>query len=201
MDKPNILYILADAILDAGYPGEAGGVVAETLFGDYNPGGRLTVSVPRHVGQLPVYYYSKFESRPSYVEMENTPLHPFGYGLSYTTFVYGNLTLSSDQINADETAYLSVDVTNTGDVAGDEVVQLYIRDELCSVMRPWKQLKGFERIQLAPGETKTITFEVGWEALCFYGMDDRWTVEPGEFTLMIGKHAYEDILQTTLTVA
>ena len=191
----------ADAILDAGYPGEAGGAVAETLFGDYNPGGHLTVSVPRHVGQLPVYYYSKFESRPSYVEMENTPLYPFGHGLSYTSFTYGNLTLSSDQINADETAYLSVDVTNIGDVAGDEVVQLYIRDELCSVMRPWKQLKGFERVHLAPGESITVTFEVGWKALCFYDMDDQWTVEPGEFTLMIGKHAYEDILQTTLTVA
>jgi beta-glucosidase len=85
-------------------------------------------------------------------------------------------------------------------MAGDEVVQLYIRDEISSVMRPWKQLKGFERVHLAPGETETVTFEVGWEALCFYGMDDRWTVEPGEFTLMIGRHAYEDVLQTTLIV-
>ncbi len=191
----------ADAILDAGYPGEAGGTaVTETLFGDYNPGGRLTVSVPKHVGQLPVYYYHKFDSRPAYVDMDAEPLYPFGYGLSYTTFAYDNLTVSPERIKADETARVSVDVTNTGAMAGDEVVQLYIRDEISSVMRPWKQLKGFERVHLAPGETETVTFEVGWEALCFYGMDDRWTVEPGEFTLMIGRHAYEDVLQTTLIV-
>jgi len=191
----------ADAILDAGYPGEAGGTaVAETLFGDWNPGGRLTVSVPRHVGQLPVYYYARHESRPSYVDMDTTPLYPFGFGLSYTAFTYSRLQVSPERIKADETALVSVNVTNAGDVAGDEVVQLYIRDDICSVMRPWKQLKGFERVHLEPGETKTVTFPVGWDALCFYGMDGRWTVEPGTFTLMIGKHAGEDLLKTELTV-
>ena len=175
----------ADALVDASYPGETGGrAVAEVLFGDYCPGGRLTVSVPVTVGQLPVCYY--YRVRDPYVEMDCVPLYPFGHGLSYTSFEYGDLAIDRERIRSDEVATVSVEVFNTGDVRGDEVVQLYIRDEVASVTRFNKQLKGFERVSIDPGETKRVTFEVGFDSLCFYGPDDAWIVEPGEFTLMVG---------------
>lgn len=175
----------ADALIDASYPGEAGGTaVAEVIFGDYNPGGRLTVSVPMTVGQLPTCYY--YRIRYPYLEMDHHPLYPFGYGLSYGKFEYGNVNIEKDRIREDESTVLSVDVTNTGDVKGDEVVQLYIRDEVASVTRFNKQLKGFERITLNAGENKTVRFDIGFDQLCFFGPDDTWIVEPGEFTLMVG---------------
>ena len=191
----------ADAIIDAGFPGEAGGAaIADVLFGDYNPGGRLTVSFPKHVGQLPAYYYSRFNSRSHYVEMDAEPLYSFGFGLSYTTFEYKNLKVTPAVMKPDQTARVSVEVANTGTRAGDEVVQLYIRDEECSVVRPWKQLKGFERVHLQPGETKTVSLPVGREELCFYGLDGKWTVEPGRFTIMVSKNVRKDLLAATLTV-
>ncbi len=192
----------ADAVVDAGYPGEFGGqAVGELLFGDLNPGGRLTVSIPKHVGQLPVHYYRWIrEKRDDYVEMEAGPRYPFGYGLSYTSFEYRNLTVEPEKISAKEKARVSTEVTNTGNQAGDEVVQLYIRDELSSVARPFKLLRGFQRIHLEPGETKVVTMELGWDELCFYGPEGKWIVEPGDFTIMISKHAEEDILTAKLTV-
>ena len=175
----------ADAVVDASYPGEAGGqAVAEVLFGDYCPGGRLTVSVPITVGQLPVCYYYRVRER--YVEMDHRPLYPFGHGLSYTSFEYGSLVIDRPSINGNESATVSVEITNTGEIPGDEVVQLYIRDELSSVIRFNKQLKGFQRIMLQPGEMKRAVFEIGFDELCFFGPDGTWIVEPGEFTLMVG---------------
>ena len=190
----------ADAIVDAGYPGEAGGAVADVLFGNCNPGGRLTVSVPQHVGQLPVYYYSRKPSRIGYVEMDADPLYPFGFGLSYSTFEYRNLAVKPSAITSEESARVSVEVTNTGTRSGDEVVQLYIRDEVASVARPWKQLQGFSRINLNPGESRRVEFEIGREQLCFFNRAGEWVVEPGEFTLIIGRNAKEELLRATLTV-
>ena len=190
----------AEAILDAFYPGEAGGTaVAEALFGEYNPGGKLTVSVPRHVGQLPVYYYRGLTGR-GYLDMEADPLYPFGYGLSYTSFRYDKLRVSPAKIPVGGAATVSVEVTNTGAVAGDEVVQLYIRDEVASVIRPDRQLKGFTRVRLEPGQTKTVSFEVGREELCFYGPDGEWIVEPGDFTVMTPPNSRDPGPQARLTV-
>jgi len=181
----------ADAIVDAFYPGQEGGTaVAEVLFGDYNPGGKLTVSVPRHVGQLPVYYYS-LQPKKNYAEMDSAPLYPFGYGLSYTTFEYRDLKVTPDTIAPDESATVTVKVINTGNVAGDEVVQMYIRDEVASVARPHMELRGFERVRLDPAQTRAVSFTVGWDELCFCGGDMKWIVEPGDFTIMVGGSSAE----------
>jgi len=191
----------ADAIVDAWYPGDQGGTaVAEVLFGDYNPGGKLPVSVPRHVGQLPVYYYSHLKRRPDYTDMSSQPLYTFGFGLSYTSFSYANLTIEPDVIPIDGKAAVSVEVSNTGGRAGDEVVQLYIRDEVSSTVRSYKELKGFSRMNLKAGETKRVTFQVGWEELCFCGPDLRWIVEPGVFTVMVGSSSEDLPLGGFLTV-
>ena len=176
----------ADAVVDAWYPGEQGGTaVAEVLFGDYNPGGKLAVSFPKHVGQIPVYYYHRHQGK-EYVELDGEPLYPFGYGLSYTSFTYGNLNIAPHRISIGETAEVSVDVTNSGAVVGEEVVQLYVRDELCSVVRPQMELRGFRRVRLEPGETKAVRFGLGREELCCYNADERLVVEPGTFTIMVG---------------
>lgn len=191
---------IADAVIDAWYPGEQGGTaVAEVLFGDYNPAGRLSVSVPRHVGQLPVYYNTRRPRRRDYIDMPTAPLYPFGHGLSYTTFTYENLQATPDAIPVDGTATVSVDVTNTGKIAGDEVVQMYVRDEHSSVVRPLLELKGFERVHLAPGESRQVAFSVGWDELCFCGPDMDWVVEAGEFTIMIGGNSVQH-LTALLTV-
>ena len=192
----------ADAIVDAGYPGEAGGTaVAEVLYGLHNPGGRLTVSVPRHVGQIPVHYYRWIrKGRPGYVDLPTGPRYPFGHGLSYTRFEYANLRVEPAVIAPDQTATVSVDVTNRGAVAGDEVVQLYIRDEVSSVARPYKLLRGFQRLRLQPGQTGTARMPLGPRELSFHGPDGEWIVEPGEFTVMIGRDAEHDLLTAPLTV-
>ena len=192
----------ADAIVDAWYPGEAGGTaVAEVLFGDYNPGGKLTVSVPRHVGQLPVYYYHRYAGYRKHLDLDAAgPLYPFGFGLSYTTFKHANLKIHPQSVREGESAQVTVDVTNTGKIAGDEVVQLYIRDQVASVARPPLQLKGFQRIHLQPGETKTVAFDVGHGELCFYGPDEKWIVEPGDFTIMIGRSSRDIALVGKLTL-
>ena len=177
----------APAILEAWYPGEQGGnAVADVLFGDYNPAGRLPISFPKSVGQLPVFYNSTLSPRANYMEMNGAPLYSFGYGLSYTTFGYDNLKITPEKMTADDTAVVSVDVTNTGDMAGDEVVQLYLRDEYCSVTRPPKLLKGFERVTLALGETKTVTFTLTRQELQCLDINMNWSVEPGEFAVMVG---------------
>ncbi len=150
----------AAAILELWYLGqESGRAVADVLFGDVNPGGKLPITIPRSVGHVPAYYNHKPSARRGYLFESVDPLFPFGFGLSYTTFSMANLRLERSEIGTGESTRVFVDVTNTGNVAGDEVVQLYIRDVVSSVTRPVKELKGFQRISLAPGETRTVTFD------------------------------------------
>lgn len=174
------------AIIDAWYPGQEGGnAIADVIFGDYNPAGRLPVSVPVSVGQLPVYYNQK-SSLHDYVEISAKPLYAFGYGLSYTSFDYQNMqirTLSKDSVSIAE---ISVDIKNTGMRNGDEVVQLYVRDNVASVVTPLMQLKKFQRLNIAAGETKTVTFRLSKEDLSLYSAGQKWEFEPGVFTFMIG---------------
>jgi beta-glucosidase len=176
------------AIIAAWYPGEAGGTaVADVLFGDYNPAGRLPITWPVHEGQLPLVYNHKPTGRgDDYINLTGQPLFPFGFGLSYTTFEYSNLQLAHETISTSGSTRVSAQVTNTGDTAGDEVVQLYIRDELSSLARPVRELKGFRRIHLRPGETKAVSFEITPEMLSMLDKDLKKVVEPGEFRLMIG---------------
>ncbi|MCL4852156.1 MAG: glycoside hydrolase family 3 C-terminal domain-containing protein [Bryobacteraceae bacterium] len=191
------------AVVEAWLPGEAGGMaVAEVLFGVYNPSGKLAVTVPRHVGQLPIYYNSSPSRLPAergrgpawrgYVDLEGSPLYPFGHGLSYTTFEYSNLRIEPKSMPPGGTVRIFVDVENSGKLAGDEVVQLYLRDNVSSVVRPIKELKGFRKIHLAPGERRTVTFDVTPEELAFYNRHLERVVEPGTFTVMIGRSS-EDI--------
>jgi beta-glucosidase len=188
------------AILDAWYLGqETGTALAKILFGDVNPGGKLPVTIPRSVGQLPMFYNHKPTARRGYLFSSTEPLWPFGYGLSYTTFAYENLALDRGEIGPADTATVSVDVVNTGERAGDEVVQLYIRDVVSSVTRPVKELKGFERITLEPGERRRVTFSVGPDQLRFYNRAMERVVEPGEFQLMVGGNSV-DLESITLTV-
>lgn len=169
----------ANALLTAYYPGEQGGnAIAEVLFGDYNPAGRLPVSVPRHVGQLPVYYNKPAPAAHDYVEMSAKPLYPFGYGLSYTTFEYSDLTVTG--LDA------TFKVTNTGNRKGDEVVQLYLHQDISTVVQPERQLKAFERITLDPGETREVTLHLDYGDLAIVDADMQWTVEPGTYHLLIG---------------
>jgi beta-glucosidase len=199
--KPVILYLmngrpislgdLADrvpAILEGWYAGqETGRAVAEILFGDINPSGKLTISIPRSVGHLPVQSRRKPYSAPyTYLFGTDQPLFPFGFGLSYTQFAYANLRVSKEQIGRDETVQVQVDLTNTGRRAGVEIAQLYLRDEVSSVTRPMRELCGFQRVSLQPGETRTVTFQVGPEALSFYNRELRRVIEPGWFRVMAG---------------
>lgn len=182
----------ADAILEAWYPGQEGGhAVADILFGDVNPSGRLTVSIPRHVGQLPVYYNGKRSRGKRYLEADSQPSYPFGFGLSYTEFTYGKLSLSSNSITKNEEVQVRVEVTNTGQRAGAEVVQLYVTDVASTVTRPGKELKGFRKVFLQPGETCTVSFTVGQEQLQYIGANYKLVVEPGEFQVHVGKHVNE----------
>jgi beta-glucosidase len=201
--RPNSINYIAEsvpAILEGWYLGQEGGTaVADVLFGDYNPGGKLPVSVPRSAGQLPVYYYQKPSARLEYLGSTSKPLYPFGWGLSYTTFKYGDLSLSPDSIGTEGRTKVSVNVTNAGAVRGDEVVQLYIRDEVSSVTRPVKELRGFRRITLEPGQTRTVEFTLGPEELSFLNREMRRVVEPGTFKIMAGGNSV-DLIETTLNV-
>jgi beta-glucosidase len=175
------------AILEGFYLGEETGTgVADVLFGDYNPSGKLPVSFPRSVGQLPIYYNYKPTARRGYLYTSKEPLFPFGYGLSYTTFDYSNLKVAPARIGAGGRTEVSVTVRNTGRRAGDEIVQLYIRDLVSSVTRPVKELKDFKRITLAPGESKTITFVITPDKLSFLNINMERVVEPGQFDIMVG---------------
>ncbi len=176
------------AVVEAWLPGEQGGhAVADVLFGDYNPSGRLPVTVPRHVGQLPVYYDHKpTKLKRNYVDMPGTPLYPFGHGLSYTTFEYSNLQVVPPQIPPQGSVEVSVNVSNTGSRAGEEVVQLYLHKPVSSVVRPVKQLRGFEKIALKPGETKTVRMRLTPEELAFYDRGMVRRVEPGTYRVMVG---------------
>jgi len=175
------------AILEGFYLGQETGVaVADVLFGDYNPGGKLSVSFPRSVGQLPIYYNQKPSGRRGYLFTNKEPLFPFGYGLSYTTFSYSAPSISPARMNTDGQTKVSVTVTNTGKIAGDEVVQLYIRDLVSSVTRPIKELKDFKRISLAPGESRNVEFVITPDKLSFLDMKMKRVVEPGWFDIMVG---------------
>lgn len=197
--RPLAIPELADdvpALLEGWYLGqETGTAVTDVLFGEVNPGGHLPVTIPRTVGQLPMFYNHKPSARRGYLFESTEPLYPFGYGLSYTTFEYDNLRLGSTQIGPQGTTTVSVDVTNSGDRTGDDVVQLYLRDKVSEVTRPVKELRGFERISLDPGETQTVTFEIGPDDLSFWDEDMKQKVEPGRFDLMVG-HSSADIAQT-----
>jgi beta-glucosidase len=175
------------AILEGWYLGQEGGTaVAEVLFGDVNPSGKLPVSFPRSVGQLPIFYNHKPTALRGYLFDSNRPLYSFGHGLSYTTFSYANPKISVARIPSDGHANVSVDLTNKGTRAGEEVVQLYIHAEVSRVTRPVMELKGFQRIKLAPSEKRTVTFELGPEQLAYHGLDMKRVVEPGRFKIMIG---------------
>lgn len=188
---------LADAMLEAWYPGTMGGkAVTQVLFGEYNPSGKLTMSFPMNVGQVPLYYYAKNTGRPiylpndkyksKYIDSPNDPLFPFGFGLSYTSFVYSDIKLSSSELTANGGIKATVAVTNNGAYDGEEVVQCYIRDLVGSVTRPVKELKGFEKISLKAGESKTVHFEITPEMLSFHRQDMTYGTEPGDFQLFIG---------------
>ena len=190
------------AILNVWFGGsEAAYAIGDVLFGDVNPSGKLTMTFPKNVGQIPLFYNHKNTGRPlqagkwfekfrsNYLDVSNDPLYPFGYGLSYTTFQYSDITLSSKQLNADGKLTASVTVTNTGNYDADEIVQLYIRDLVGSITRPMKELKGFERIHLKKGESKQVTFTITPELLKFYNYDIQYVYEPGEFHVMIGPNS------------
>lgn len=199
------------AILEAWYPGSKGGkAVADVLFGDYNPGGKLTVTFPKTVGQIPFNFPCKPSSQidggknpglNGNMSRVNGALYPFGFGLSYTTFEYSDLKISPAVITPNQKTYVTCKVTNTGKRAGDEVVQLYVRDVISSVTTYEKNLAGFERVHLKPGETKEITFPIDRKALELLNADMHWVVEPGEFTLMIGASSTDIRLNGTLTVS
>lgn len=187
-----------DAILDVWFGGtEGGNAIADVLFGAVNPSGKLSTSFPVHVGQIPVYHsmlntgrpynhedFSKFKS--NYLDIPNEPLYPFGFGLSYTQFSYSDISLNTKAAKAGQTVTATVTVTNSGRYDGEEVVQLYVRDVVGSISRPMKELKGFQKIMLKAGESKTLSFTLGKEQLGFYNSDLKWVVEPGEFKVMIG---------------
>ena len=188
---------LADAILEAWYPGTmGGGAVADVLFGDVNPCGKLSVTFPRNLGQVPIYHYAKNTGRPyihpeakyesRYLDVPNEPLFAFGHGLSYTTFEYTDIRLSDEGFKGSGHLEATVTVGNTGTREGTEVVQLYIRDLVGSVTRPVRQLKGFQRITLAPGERQTVHFTIDRDMLSFWRKDMTWGPESGDFQVFIG---------------
>ncbi|WP_053970534.1 glycoside hydrolase family 3 N-terminal domain-containing protein [Mangrovimonas sp. ST2L15] len=193
---------LVDAILEVWFPGTMGGAAtADLLFGKVNPSGKLSVTFPRNVGQVPIYYNMKNTGRPipetnpkedyksNYIDVPNSPLFSFGYGLSYTQFTYSNLTLSSKTLNANGTLKASITITNSGNMDGHEIVQLYIHDKVGSVTRPVKELKGFEKIFLKKGESKKVSFSISIEDLKFYNSDMIFGVEPGEFEIAIAPNS------------
>lgn len=193
-----------NAIVEAWYPGiMAGHAVADVIAGDYNPSGKLVITFPRNVGQIPVFYSEKNTGRPfsednpsdyrsSYIDIPNSPLFPFGYGLSYTTFEYTNAKISSEILIPGGSLTASIDVTNTGNMDGEEVVQLYIHDKTGSVTRPVKELRGFRKIHLKKGETKTVEFIINEETLKMYNTDMEWVAEPGAFDLWLATNSSDE---------
>jgi beta-glucosidase len=200
------------AILNVWFGGtEAGAAITNVLFGDVNPSGKLTATFPQNVGQVPLYYSHKNTGRPlpegkwfskfrsNYLDVSNDPLYPFGYGLSYTTFEYSNLSLSNKALKPGGSITASITVKNTGGRAGKEVVQLYIQDLIGSSTRPVKQLKGFQKISLNPGEAKTLTFKITEEDLKFYNASLKFAAEPGDFKVYIGTNS-RDVTASQFTL-
>jgi beta-glucosidase len=189
-------------IFECWYLGQDCGVaVAEVLFGDCNPGGKLPITMPRSVGHLPAFYNYKPSARRGYLFDEASPLFAFGYGLSYTTFAFSNVRLKQKRISPRGATRVLVDVANTGQRAGTEVVQMYIRDCVSSVTRPIKELKGFRKISLQPGQTQTVALDITPESLACYDLKMKYVVEPGEFEIMVGSSSRdEDLQKVVLTV-
>lgn len=198
---------LADALLETWYPGTMGGkAITHVLFGEYNPSGKLTMTFPLNLGQVPVYYYAKNTGRPiylpnpkyksRYIDAPNDPLYPFGYGLSYTTFEYSDLRLSSNELKENGELKATVTVKNTGTRDGEEVVQCYVRDLVGSITRPVKELKGFEKISLKAGESKNVTFSITPAMLAFHRLDMSYGTEPGDYKLFVGGNS-RDVKETT----
>ncbi len=194
---------LTTAMLQTWHAGsEAGNAIADVLFGDYNPSGKLTATFPRNVGQVPIYYSQRTTGRPAtseefkkfqsnYLDVPNSPLFPFGYGLSYTTFSYGDVKLNKNSMKPNEAITATVTLTNTGKYDGEEVVQLYIRDVVCSITRPVKELKGFQKVFLKAGESKEVSFKITAEDLKFYNSELNYVAEPGDFKVFIGTSSQE----------
>jgi beta-glucosidase len=201
--RPNSINYIAEkvpAILEGWYLGQEGGTAAaDVIFGDYNPGGKLPITVPRSVGQLPDYYYQKPSAKREYLGSATQPLYSFGWGLSYSAFKYDHLRVTPDSIGPEGRVQVTVDVTNTSSVRGDEVAQLYIRDEVSSITRPIKELRGFRRITLDPGQTQAVQFSLGFDELSFLNRDMYLVVEPGTFKIMVGGNSM-DTIEATLTV-
>lgn len=189
------------AVVQVFYAGQEGGTaIADVLFGKVNPSGKLSVTIPKSVGQLPCYYSRKRSRMRSYIGFEGSkPLYPFGFGLSYTQFEYNNLTIDKKQITKNESVNLSVQVSNTGKVEGEEIVQLYIRDKVSTGTRPEKELKDFAKINLNPGETKTVTFTITPDKLEYYNLNLEKVVEPGEFDVLVGANS-DDLKTVSFTV-
>ncbi|MBN2215208.1 MAG: glycoside hydrolase family 3 C-terminal domain-containing protein [Bacteroidales bacterium] len=210
VNKPVVVYLMkgrplsvnylakhVPAIIEGWYMGqETGAAAADVIFGDVNPSGKLTITVPKSSGQLPLYYNHKPSAQfHDYLSLDIQPLYHFGFGLSYTKFTFGKPALDKDTIRMNESAKVIVDVTNEGKIAGDEVVQMYIRDIISSVTRPVKELKGFKRVSLNPGETKRVVMEIRPEHLSFYDINMNKVVEPGEFDIMVGNSSRDQDLQ------
>lgn len=205
------LYDNIPSILECWHLGsQAGHGIADVLFGDYNPSGKLPVSIPRNVGQIPIAYNQNSCGRPTaidgdpnfvfwshYEDSEKTAQYYFGHGLSYTTFEYSDFSLSSTEMGYRDEIVASIKITNTGKFDGEEVVQLYINDMYSSTIRPVKELKGFEKIHLAAGESRVVSFKIDWETLAFYGEDEEFKAEPGEFEIMVGGNS-TDLLKASL---
>jgi beta-glucosidase len=196
---------MAPAILETWFGGtEAGNGIADVLFGDVNPSGKITMTFPLNVGQIPIFYNSKNTGRPvnpenpyekfksNYLDSPNTPLYPFGYGLSYTTFSYSDIKLNKQSFGGNEQIIASVEVTNTGDRDGEEIVQLYIRDLIGDVTRPVKELKGFKKVLIRKGETAGISFTIYPEDLSYYHQDMSYSYDPGDFELFIGTNSTDN---------
>jgi beta-glucosidase len=191
----------ADALLETWFAGtEAGNAIADVLFGHYNPAGKLSTTFPQHVGQVPLYYNYKNTGRPfggqqldkyksRYLDVSNEPLFPFGFGLSYTTFQYSRPVLNKATMRPGETLQVKVNITNTGNFDGEEVVQLYLQDVVASLTRPVKELKGYRKIALKKGETKALTFTLTVEDLKFYNQDLQYIYEPGDFKVQVGTNS------------
>jgi len=201
-DSINYLVQNVPVIFECWYLGQENGhAVADVLFGDVNPSGKLPITIPRSVGHLPVFYNYKPSARRGYLFDDVSPLYAFGYGLSYTTFAIKNVRLEKPKIKSNGSARVTAEITNPGKREGTEVVQLYIRDVVSSVTRPVKELKGFQKLSLRPGEMKTVTFTVTPDLLAFYDVNMKYVVEPGEFVIMVGNSSRDqDLTKATLTV-
>jgi beta-glucosidase len=214
LNKPMLVYLMhgrpltinwisenVPAIVDGWYMGEeAGNAFANILFGETSPSGKLTISYPRSVGQIPMYYNHKPSAQYfRYTNATNTPLFPFGYGLSYTSFDYSNLRLSKNKMNDHDTVIVEVDITNTGKMKADEIVQLYIHDQVSSATRPVMELKDFSRITLIPGEKKTVSFKIDNSKLAFWTADMKYETEPGLFDIEVGRSS-ADVQKVQLEV-